>query len=117
MRYRTLDANGDYTFGQNAANFLVDSPAAVAQAIQTRLKLLQGEWFLDQTAGTPYDTEILGAGTQSTRDLAIQTVILETQGVTEIVDYASYLNLSTREFTVAVTVNTIYGQTTITATL
>jgi hypothetical protein len=117
MRYRTLDANGDYTFGQNNANFLVDSPASVAQAIQTRLKLIQGEWFLDQTAGTPYNTQILGAGTEATRDLAVQTVILETQGVTEIVDYASYLDPSTRQFTVATTVNTQFGQTTITQAL
>lgn len=117
MRYRTLDANGDYTVGQNGSNFLVDSPAAVAQAIQTRLKLVTGEWFLDQTAGTPYYTDILGAGTGSTRDLAVQTAILETQGVTEIVDYASYLDPSTRQFIVAATVNTQYGQTTITQAL
>lgn len=117
MRYRTLDANGDYTFGQNNSNFLVDSPEAVAQAIQTRLKLIQGEWFLDQTAGTPYYTDILGAGTESTRDLAVQTVILETQGVTEIADYASYLDPSSREFTVAAVVNTQYGQVTITQAL
>lgn len=117
MRYRTLDSNSDYTFGQNSANFLADSPAAVAQAIQTRLKLIQGEWFLDQTAGTPYNTQILGAGTESTRDLAVQTVILETQGVTEIVDYASYLDPSSRQFTVAATVNTQYGQITITQAL
>jgi hypothetical protein len=113
MRYRTLDANGDYTFGVNGSNFLVNSAEAVAQAIGTRLKLIQGEWFLDQTAGTPY-SQILGAGTESTRDLAVQTTILETEGVTEIVDYASYLNPSTRQFTVAATVNTQFGQTTIT---
>jgi hypothetical protein len=117
MRYRTLDANGDYTFGQNGANFLIDSPSAVAQAILTRLKLIQGEWFLDQTAGTPYNTQILGTGTESTRDLAVQTVILETQGVTEIVDYASNFEPSTRTFTVAATVNTQFGQTTITQAL
>jgi hypothetical protein len=116
MRYRTLDANGDYTFGQNSANFLVDSPDAVAQAIATRLKLIQGEWFLDQTAGTPYYTEILGADTESTRDLAVQTVILQTQGVTGITDYASYVDPSTRQFTFAATVDTQYGQTTITQT-
>lgn len=116
MRYRTLDANGDYTWGQAGQNFLVNSPAAVAQAISTRLKLIAGEWFLDQTAGTPYD-QILGAGTESTRDLAVQTVILETQGVNEIIYYASYLDPSTRQFTVAATVNTQFGQTTITQAL
>lgn len=113
MRYRTLDANGDYTFGQNGANFLVNSPAAVGQAVLTRIKLMQGEWFLDQTAGTPYDTEILGAGTESLRDLAIQTVILQTQEVTGIVEYASYLNPTTRKFIWAATIDTTYGTTTI----
>jgi hypothetical protein len=114
MRYRTLDANGDYTFGQQGGNFLVNTPAAVAQAVKTRLGLRRGEWFLDNTAGTPYD-EILGKGTDATRDLAIQQEILGTQGVTGIAEYASFLN-ATRQFTVAATIDTIYGQTTITQT-
>lgn len=114
MRYRTLTSESDYSFGQNGANFLVNSPAAVGQAVLTRLRLIAGEWFLDQTAGVPYDTEILGAGTGSTRDVAYQTAILQTQGVNAIVDYASYLNPITREFIVAATIDTIYGVTTIT---
>ncbi|MGI4812794.1 MAG: hypothetical protein ACRYG5_06575 [Janthinobacterium lividum] len=112
MRYRTLDANGDYTFGQNGTNFLVNSPDAVGQAVLTRLGLIEGEWFLDQTAGMPYD-EVLGAGTEATRDLAYRTTILETQGVTGISDYASYLNPSTRAFIVAATIDTLYGSTNI----
>lgn len=113
MRYRTLTATGDYTFGQGGTNFLVNSPAAVGQAVLTRLKLFQMEWFLDQTAGVPYGAQILGANTDSTRDLAYQTVILETQGVTAITEYASYLNPKTRQFTVAATIDTIYGVTSI----
>lgn len=114
MRYRTLDANGDYTFGENGSNFLVNSPAAVGQAVLTSLKLFRGEWFLDQTAGVPYSTEILGAGTESLRDLAVQTAILQVQGVNSITEYASYLNPVTREFIWAATINTIYGTTTVT---
>jgi hypothetical protein len=117
MRYRTLDANGDYSFGQGQANFLINSPATVAQAVQTRLFLIAGEWFLDTSTGVPYSTEILGYGTEATRDIAIQEIILETQGVTEITDYASAMNRVTRKFSVAATINTQYGPTTITATL
>lgn len=113
MRYRTLTESGDYSFGEGGQNFLVNSPAAVGQAVLTRLGLIAGEWFLDQTAGTPYDTDILGAGTENTRDLAYQTVILDTQGVNAIVEYASYLNPTTRAFIVAATIDTIYGITTI----
>jgi hypothetical protein len=54
MRYRKLDANGDYTFGGGSNDFLVNTPETVAQAVMTRLNLLQGEWFLDTTAGMPW---------------------------------------------------------------
>lgn len=117
MRYRALDENGDYSFGNGSANFLVDSPDAVAQLVLTRLKLWTGEWFLDTTEGTPYKTQVLGKGTNATRDIAIQERILDTQGVKGIVDYASIVDPSTRAFTVAATIDTIYGQTTLTATL
>lgn len=113
MRYRALDTNGDYTFGQNAANFLVNSPEAVGQSVLTRLKLIEGEWFLDNTAGMPYDTEVIGTGTATTRDIAYQTEILQTPGVSGIADYASYLSPTTRAFVCAATIDTIYGQTTI----
>lgn len=114
MRYRKLDANGDYTFGQRDGNFYVDVPEAVAQAVKTRLGLIQGEWFLDTTVGTPYNSQILGAGTVSAYDRAIQEVILGTTGVLGIVDYASNVNPTTRAASVTCTIDTIYGQSTIT---
>ena len=58
MKYRKLDANGDYLFG-GSGEFFVDSPDAVRQAIQTRLLLLTREWFLDAQEGTPYDPDIV----------------------------------------------------------
>ena len=115
MRYRVLDANGDMTFGQGSANFLVNSPAAVGQAVLTRLKLLTGEWFLDQTEGTPYSTEILVEGGRLTADQAIRGRILGTQGVTEIVSYSS--SLAGRALNVEATIDTLYGEITVVASL
>lgn len=112
MRYRALDINGDYTFGQGSSEFLVNSPAAVAQAVRTRLLLATEEWFLDQAEGTPYSTGILGTGTQPIYDQIIQERILNTVGVQAIVDYASVLN-SSRELIVAATISTVYGETTL----
>lgn len=100
------------TFGQGGLNFYVDSPEAVAQAVMTRLRLLVGEWFLDITEGTDYLTQVLGYGTEATRDIEIRARILGTQGVTDIQDYTSSVNPSTRLFSVKVTINTIYGQLT-----
>lgn len=114
MRYRELSATGDYTFGRGSGNFLVNSPACVAQAVLTRLKLLQGEWFLDVTEGTPYLQKVMGYNTVS-RDQVIKQRILQTQGVTSIVDYNSTLDPRTRAFSVTATIDTIYGQTTVSA--
>lgn len=116
MRYRALDENGDYTFGQGNGNFLVNSPACVAQAVKTRLLLLTGEWFLDTADGTPYAEDILGKSNQLTRDSVIRARILGTEGVTEIVEYESSLSPN-RDFTVTARINTAFGQTTVTTTL
>ncbi len=113
MRVRAQSASGDYTFGQGGANFLVNSPAAVGQLMSTRLKLLQGEWFVDITDGTPYSTQILGTGTRLLYDNAVQQRILGTPGVIGIAAYASSVNTTTRQLVVQATVDTLYGQITI----
>ncbi len=109
MIYRKLTSTGDYTFGQGASNFYVNDAQAVAQAVKTRLALWEGEWFLDTTEGTPYFQQILGAGHVSTYDTAIQSVVLGTQGVVGITDYASAYDPSTRKVSVSMTISTIYG--------
>ena len=111
MKYRKLDANGDYVIGLQQGDFYTNTPEAVAQAVQTRLGLRQGEWFLDTTVGTPYDSQILGAGKVASYDYAIQAVILGTQGVNQITAYSSNVDPTTRAATVQCTIDTIYGQT------
>ena len=116
MKYRKLDANGDYTIG-TGADFLVNSPEAVAQAISTRLKLWQGEWFIDVTDGTPWNQEILGKRNGRNPDAAIRQRILGTQGVTSIESYSSQFDGDTRGLFVTATVNTQYGQVSISEVL
>lgn len=123
MRYRQLDKNGDYTFGQGLANFLIDDVEAVAQAILTRLKLDAGQWFLDLTEGLPLYTQIVGRNTGARSqsgtaiyDQAIRKRVLGTQGVVRIVRYSSNLSAQ-RRLTVEMTVQTIYGPVTLTTIL
>ncbi len=112
MRYRKLDANGDYTFGQGSANFWINVPQGVAQSIITRLKLWQNEWFLDKTAGTPIAQQVLGYGTEELYDVVIKQRILSTLGVTAILEYQSSRDPETRELTVGpTTVQTQYSAT------
>ncbi|WP_407059281.1 hypothetical protein ACKZDW_02560 (plasmid) [Ralstonia syzygii subsp. celebesensis] len=117
MRYRKLDANGDYVWGHQQNDFYRDQAEAVAQAVQTRLALWTGEWFLDVTDGTPWNTEVLGKYTKDQYDGAIRGRILGTTGVTEITNYSSTVNSATRTLTITTTINTQYGSTTFTTTI
>lgn len=107
MKYRKLDANGDYQFGREG-EFFIDEPDGVRQAIETRLLLMTNEWFLDSNEGTPYDPDILGYNTATTRDPAIIDRILGTPGVREILQYSSSVD-EARVFRVNALVATIYG--------
>jgi hypothetical protein len=111
MRVRALSATGDMTFGQSQANYLINTPAAVAQTVKTRLLLFLGEWFLDNTQGTPWNTQVFGRNTQGLYDTAIQTRITQTVGVTNIVtgSYSSVLNTVLRTLTVSCMINTQFG--------
>jgi len=109
MKYRAMDAKDDYTFG-SASQWLADSPATVAQAVETRLRLAAKEWFLDSKEGLDW-SKILGFGTASTRDSEIKKRILGTPGVNSIVSYSS--STSGRSFSVTAVIDTIYGQATV----
>lgn len=118
MRYRKLTADEDYTFGNGQLDFYRDEPAAVGQAVLTRLLLFLGEWYLDITAGTPYLQGILGKHSKQEADTTIQAVVLgtttddgSTLGVTDIPKYESEINADTRGMNVQLSVDTIYGPT------
>lgn len=109
MRYRKLDANGDYSFGSRQADFFRDTAQTVAQAVQTRLLLSRGEWFLDVTEGMPWNGEVLGKQPRASYDWAIRQRILGTPGVTALTDYSSQLDPQTRGLSVTASISTLYG--------
>lgn len=111
MRVRKLSADGDYSFGQGEANFWINSPYGVAQKVETRLRLWEGEWFLDVTAGTPWLQQVLGYSKSSLRDIAIRTVILTTDGVTALNSYNSVAVPGTRNLIVSGSIVTQYSKT------
>lgn len=118
MRYRMLDVNGDYSFGSGQQNFTYGS-YAVAQAINTRLAFLKGEWWEDLEIGLPLFQNILGQqGTPDNIeivDLLIKQTIADTQDVTEIKNFdSSYEN---RIYIFSCTVITKYGEITVSSTV
>ena len=111
MRVRAMTATGDMKFGQGSADFLVNSPAAVAQLVTTRLNLWQSQWYLDLTDGTPWSTQVLGKGTAALYNAAVRNRIAATSGVTGLPSYSATSDLSQRSLTINATVATQYGST------
>lgn len=117
MRYRKLSADGDMVFGGGQAAFWRDQAEAVAQAVETRLRLEVGTWFLDTAAGTDWRGRILGHGTRATRDLELIQRITETQGVTAVESFVGTLDAATRRYTVSATITTAYGPASVSLTV
>ncbi len=117
MRYRKLTTSGDFAFGSGAADYLVNTPATVAQAVLTRLRLFTGEWFLDTSEGTPYASDVLGKYTTGVYDAAIRERILGTDGVVSITAYSSSLDRATRQLSINATISSAYGPITVSTVL
>lgn len=111
MRYRKLTADGDYPFGNGQLDYYRDTPEAVGQAVQTRLQLWLGEWYLNINSGTPYMQGVLGKKSKAQADTTIQDVISNTQGVVGYENYESSVDANTRGMNVRFDLNTIYGPT------
>lgn len=102
-------------FGESQLAFYINNAQAVGQIIKTRLGLYQGEWFLDTSDGTPWNTQVLGNRTGSTRDPVIQARVLGTPNVANIANYNSQSLAPARTFNAAMSVNTTFGPVAIAA--
>lgn len=112
MLTRRLDANHDMQFGRGLADFARDAEAT-AQAVKTRLQLLQGEWFLDTAAGVPYLQSIMVKPVALPFvEATLKQTILDTEGVEELRTFSMTLDRETRRAAIACTVRTAYDDLT-----
>lgn len=107
MIVRSLDVNGDWTFGKGKNNYLANNKAIV-QNISTRLNSYLGDCFFALDAGIDW-FNLLGSKNQIALELAVRAVILNTDGVTSLVDVSVDLNHTTRRMTMRYTVETTYS--------
>ena len=109
MRDIALDTNHDLLV-TGIDLVLVDDAEQVRQQLLIKLKLWQGEWFLDTEFGTPYLQQILGKQlTMSGAIVALRKSILEVQGVTQITSFDYQFDRATRTIKIQFTVNTPHG--------
>lgn len=112
MKYRKLDENGDYVFGNNSYDY-IEKDEAIAQAIKTKLYLFYGEWWEDISLGLPMFQSILG---QVSNNNLRQTVILLcaeqinlVEGVTSV--DSIFVDISARKLGLTIDVTTENGTT------
>lgn len=109
MILRRLDENHDMTFGQGIGNFATNQEAT-AQAVRTRLLLLEEEWFLDTEAGVPWLQRVMVKPADLPLvEALIKAEILGTEGVQSIESFSMAFDPNTRALEIAVTVKNIYG--------
>lgn len=106
MIVRAIDVNGDWLFGRGRNDYRTNQQA-IAQNIKTRLISFLGDCFFDTTAGIDW-FNLLGGKDQTALNLAINAVILNTEGVTGGLQTFTGLN-DARVFTVQYKVQTVYS--------
>lgn len=73
----------------------------IVQKIKVRLLLIRAEWYLDQTLGLPWFTDILTKNPNMAYvDALIKTQIATTPGVVGLISYSSELDAATRVMSV-----------------
>lgn len=106
---RRLDSNWDPVQGAGLAAFAADLDA-VQILLQTRLQLLEGEWWENEQLGTPLFQELLGHPiTQQGVALILRKQILSTPYVTGITGLSVTYNGVARRFTFSANVITQFG--------
>lgn len=117
LRYRKLNAAGDMVLGDGPGSFYT-GVEAIRQAIETRLKLLQGEWWERPGEGLPLYQQMLGRrmtqAQQELMDLLITERIMDTRGVIAVTDAQS--EYENRRYHYSARVRTEYGDTTLEVT-
>ena len=87
---------------------------AVRQRVQQRLRLFQGEWFLDAGVGLPYLQGVLAQSSGGTLvGPIVEAGIRTVDGVTAVRDVVVQVDLATRHLRFSANVETLDGSTAI----
>ena len=108
MIIRSLDKNHDWNFGSNLADYLTND-AAIALNIDTRLLSWVNDCFFDMSAGIDWLNLLGSKGQENTLNMNCRRLILQSYGVTGLIDLSVSLN-SQRLFQAEYVINTIFSQ-------
>ena len=99
----------DGDLATSGVQFYNGTTLEVSKAIEYRLKIFLGEYFLNISEGTPWFQSILGKSDASRGSLAIKSRILSTANVRTLTDYSFTFEQRERRLTVSAGVVSDFG--------
>ena len=106
MKFRNLDANGDWTWGAGLGNYAINDQA-IGLNIQTRVLSWVNDCFFDMTAGIDWYTRLGTRGQRELLETELRRIILQSSGVTGLISFDTILN--GRNFSANYNITTIYS--------
>lgn len=110
MRFRSLDANGDWNFGSGKSSYS-NGNNAILFNISTYLKTFLGESFSDITIGLPW-FDLIDQRNKDVVVLYIKSAITELYGVLSVNELEYTLD-TTRKLTIKYDIKTLYSESVI----
>lgn len=105
---RSINSSGDWNGWGTGRSAYISGNGQVAQNIGCRLRTILGECFFATNAGVNWYVFLGYPGQQASLQLAIASIIANTQDVVNIASASININTAARTFVVTYTVNTIY---------
>lgn len=106
MKFRGIDLNGDWMFGQGIGSY-AQGAAAIALDIAARVRSRKGNCFFSPSAGVDY-TNLMEKGREQDFITAMSNCIMQTVGVVKINSVSININPKTRLASMTYNIQTIY---------
>lgn len=103
---RALDSDGDWVFGGGRSSYKKNTNA-LQQQIRSRLLEITGNCFWNPQAGLDWKTLLGQRNNQTQINLAVSSIILNTNGVQRLVSLNVNLDRSTRRLSLTYTVDSV----------
>lgn len=108
MRTRRIDSDNDWSFGAGRQSYATQSEV-VQQKIKTRLQMFLSDWFLNQSNGINWISEMSSRNMTDKILNDAKNCILKTQGVKTLDSFSYDRDPKTRKLKITASYTDIYG--------
>ena len=109
MTVSALDSNGDWTFGNGRANYLVTSQR-VRQNVKTRILSFRNDWLYDTEAEIDWFNILGNRSNEQTILREVERVALATDGVKTIEQLSVVVDRANRQAEIVLSYTDIYDE-------